>query len=96
MILCNPHNPVGKIWDGIRWSGSASSAGHHVRVISDEIHCDLTAPGCAYVPFASVSEHCRQISVTCIAPTKAFNLAGLQTAAVAVPDPVCARRCGAA
>ena len=89
MILCNPHNPVGKIWDRdtLERIGELCFR-HHVRVISDEIHCDLTAPGCAYVPFASVSEHCRQISVTCIAPTKAFNLAGLQTAAVAVPDPV--------
>ena len=57
-------------------------------VVSDEIHCDLTDPGCAYVPFASVSEHCRENSVTCLAPTKAFNLAGLQTAAVAIPNPV--------
>ena len=89
MILCNPHNPVGKIWDRetlgrigeLCWK-------HHVVVISDEIHCDLTDPGCAYVPFASVSKHCRDNSVTCVAPTKAFNLAGLQTAAVAVPDPV--------
>ena len=89
MILCNPHNPVGKIWD----RGTLERIGdlcwkHHVRVISDEIHCDLTAPGCSYVPFASVSEKCRENSITCIAPTKAFNLAGLQTAAVVVPNPV--------
>ncbi|MBO5070198.1 MAG: pyridoxal phosphate-dependent aminotransferase [Roseburia sp.] len=89
MILCNPHNPVGKIWDRetlerigeLCWK-------HHVVVVSDEIHCDLTDPGCSYVPFAAVSEHCSENSVTCIAPTKAFNLAGLQTAAVAVPGPV--------
>lgn len=89
MILCNPHNPVGKIWDRetlerigeLCWK-------HHVVVVSDEIHCDLTDPGCSYVPFASVSGHCRENCVTCIAPTKAFNLAGLQTAAVAVPNRV--------
>lgn len=89
MILCNPHNPVGKIWDRetlerigeLCWK-------HHVVVVSDEIHCDLTDPGCSYVPFVSVSEHCRENCVTCMAPTKAFNLAGLQTAAVAVPNPV--------
>ncbi len=57
-------------------------------VVSDEIHCDLTEPECEYVPFASVSEACRDNSVTCIAPTKAFNIAGLQTAAVSVPNPV--------
>ena len=59
-----------------------------VIVVSDEIHCDLTEPECEYVPFASVSEACRDNSVTCIAPTKAFNIAGLQTAAVSVPNPV--------
>ncbi len=61
---------------------------HHVIVVSDEIHCDLTEPGCEYVPFASVSEACRDNSVTCIAPTKAFNIAGLQTAAVSIPNAV--------
>ena len=87
MILCNPHNPVGKIWDKetLAKIGELCSR-YHVTVISDEIHCDLTAPGRSYIPFASVSETCRKISVTCIAPTKAFNLAGLQTAAVVVPD----------
>lgn len=87
MILCNPHNPIGKIWDRetlerigeLCWK-------HHVVVLSDEIHCDLTDPGCDYVPFASVSEHCRDNSITCIAPTKTFNIAGLQTAAVMVPN----------
>ena len=53
-----------------------------MTVISDEIHCDLTKPGTEYIPFASVDDTCRDISVTCIAPTKTFNLAGLQTAAV--------------
>ena len=46
-------------------------------MISDEIHCDLTIPGQEYIPFAPVSESCRNNSITCIAPTKAFNLAGL-------------------
>lgn len=88
MLLCNPHNPVGKIWDRetLRNIGELCVK-HHVIVISDEIHCDLTEPGYDYVPFASVSRECRENSITCMAPTKAFNLAGLQTAAVAVPDP---------
>ncbi len=86
-ILCNPHNPVGKIWDRetLARVGELCQR-HHVTVISDEIHCDLTLPGRDYVPFASASDVCRRISVTCIAPTKAFNLAGLQTAAVCVPE----------
>ena len=88
MILCNPHNPVGKIWDRETLAKIGElAARHHVVVLSDEIHCDLTLPGREYVPFASVSEECRANSVTCIAPTKAFNLAGLQSAAVYVPDP---------
>jgi cystathionine beta-lyase len=87
MILCNPHNPVGKIWDRetLKKIGDLCLK-HHVLVVSDEIHCDLTAPGSEYVPFASVSESCRENSITCIAPTKTFNLAGLQTAAVLVPN----------
>lgn len=89
MLLCNPHNPIGKIWDRETLARiGALCRKHHVVVISDEIHCDLTAPGRDYVPFASVSEDCRDNSVTCIAPTKAFNIAGLQTAAVCVPNPV--------
>lgn len=88
MILCNPHNPVGRIWsrEELRQVGELCRK-YHVTVISDEIHCDLTSPGREYIPFASVSESCRNHSITCIAPTKAFNLAGLQTAAVAVPNP---------
>lgn len=89
MLLCNPHNPIGKIWDRETLARiGALCRKHHVVVVSDEIHCDLTAPGRNYVPFASVSEDCRENSVTCIAPTKAFNIAGLQTAAVCVPNPV--------
>lgn len=89
MILCNPQNPGGKIWDREtleRVGGLCLK--HHVLVVSDEIHCDLTEPGKEYIPFASISEQFADNSITCIAPTKAFNLAGLQTAAVVVPDPV--------
>ena len=87
LILCNPHNPVGKIWgkETLKLVGELCSK-HHVLVLSDEIHCDLTKPGYEYTPFASVSETCRENSITCVAPTKAFNLAGIQTAAVIVPD----------
>lgn len=87
LILCNPHNPVGRIWDRetLEKIGDLCSK-YHVPVLSDEIHCDLTKPGVDYTPFASVSENCRRNSVTCVAPTKAFNLAGIQTAAVIVPD----------
>ncbi|MDE5908301.1 MAG: pyridoxal phosphate-dependent aminotransferase [Lachnospiraceae bacterium] len=89
MILCNPHNPVGKIWDRETLARIGELCfKHHVTVISDEIHCDLTAPDCEYIPFASVSERCRRISVTCITPTKTFNIAGIQTAAIVAADEV--------
>ncbi len=83
MIVCNPHNPVGKIWDKqtLARIGSLCKK-HHVLVISDEIHCDITEPGKQYVPFASASRECAEISVTCISATKAFNLAGMQCAGV--------------
>lgn len=88
MILCNPHNPVGKIWDkeSLEKVGELA-AKYGVTVISDEIHCDITKPKKSYIPFASVSETCRDISITCIAPTKCFNIAGMQTSAVVVANP---------
>ena len=60
---------------------------YSVAVIADEIHCDITRPGTRYTPFAAVSEACREVSITCIAPTKTFNLAGLHTSAVYVLNP---------
>lgn len=93
MILCNPHNPVGKIWDRDTLARIGDlCAKYHVIVLSDEIHCDLVAPGMEYVPFVSVSENCRRNSISLLAPTKAFNLAGLQTAAAVVLDPVLRHR----
>ncbi|MBR3667806.1 MAG: pyridoxal phosphate-dependent aminotransferase [Ruminococcus sp.] len=87
MLLCNPHNPIGRIWDRETLAKIGDLAyDNGVTVISDEIHCDITDPGCEYVPFASVSEKCRDNCVVCISPTKSFNLAGLQTAAAAVPN----------
>lgn len=88
MILCNPHNPIGRIWDKDTLSRIGElCCKNHVTVISDEIHCDLTSPSKSYIPFASVSDVCRNISITCIAPTKTFNIAGIQTAAVYAPNP---------
>lgn len=87
MILCNPHNPIGLIWDKdtllkigeLCWK-------HHVTIIADEVHCDITEPGQSYTPFASIHEHCAQISITCLSVSKAFNLAGLQSACIVVQD----------
>ena len=86
-ILCNPQNPVGKIWDKTTLKKMGElCAKYGVTVVSDEIHCDITAPGKSYVPFASVSDVCKNNSITCIAPTKAFNIAGLATSAVYIPN----------
>lgn len=83
MLLCNPQNPGGRIWTREELIRVAElCARYDVRVVSDEIHCDITAPGTSYVPFASVSDTARDISVTFISPSKAFNIAGLHSAAV--------------
>ncbi len=83
MILCNPQNPGGRIWsrDELAEVGRLAKK-YSVIVFSDEIHCDIVRPGKEYVPFLSVSEECREVGIAAIAPTKAFNIAGLHTAAV--------------
>ena len=90
MILCNPHNPVGRIWTKEELARiGALCHKHGVTVLSDEIHCDITAPGTeGYVPFASVNDECRRISVTAVASSKTFNIAGLQSACLFAEDPV--------
>lgn len=87
MILCNPHNPIGKVWDKetLRKIGELCLK-HNVLVLSDEIHCDLTYMDNTYTPFASISPEIAQNSITCIAPTKTFNLAGLQTSSIVIPN----------
>ncbi len=87
MILCNPHNPSGTLWTKKQLEKIGKLCfKHHVTVISDEIHCDIVDPGKKYVPFASVCPECASNSVTCISASKAFSVAGLQSAAVFVPD----------
>lgn len=89
MILCNPQNPTGNIWSRSDLSRIGELCKKYgVTVFSDEIHCDIAKPGKGYVPFASASETCAEISVTGIAPTKCFNIAGINTAAVVVPNPL--------
>ena len=88
LIFCNPHNPVGRIWsrEELRRVGEICKR-WGVAVLSDEIHCSVTNPDSkGYTPFASASETCRDISVSSVSASKAFNLAGLQSAAVIVPN----------
>ncbi len=84
MILCNPHNPIGKVWskETLKKIGELCIK-YSVLVVSDEIHCDLTY-GNSYIPFASISPEIAQNSITCIAPTKTFNLAGVQASNIIV------------
>lgn len=88
MILCNPHNPVGKIWDKKTLKRIAELCEKYgVTVISDEIHSPFTAPGKKYVPFASVSKSAEDISITCLAASKAFNIAGLHSSCLYIKKP---------
>ncbi|MEE1114991.1 MAG: MalY/PatB family protein [Eubacterium sp.] len=87
LLFCNPQNPGGHIWSKEELTRIAElCADNGVRVVSDEIHCDIVREGKEYVPFASVSETAARISVSCMSPSKAFNTAGIHSAAVCVPD----------
>ena len=92
-LLCNPHNPAGRVWtkeELKRMNDICLTYG--VRVISDEIHCELVMPGHRFTPFAAISDACRDNSVVLNSPTKAFNIAGLQIANIICADPAMRRR----
>lgn len=92
-LLCNPHNPVGRVWTREELARMGDiCARHHVRVVSDEIHCELMMPGSTFVPFAAVSEQNLSNSVTLCSPSKAFNIAGLQNAYLVCSDDEIRRR----
>ncbi len=86
-LLCNPHNPAGRVWkkEELQRMGEICQK-YDVFVISDEIHCELVMSGNEYTPFASLSDGFLKNSATCVAPTKAFNIAGLQIANIIVKD----------
>ena len=87
MILCNPHNPVGRVWTRVELAAlSEICLRHHVFVISDEIHGDFIWPGHVETPYASLSPEAALHSMTCTAPSKTFNLAGFQTSNLFIPD----------
>ena len=87
-LLCNPHNPVGRVWtrEELERMGEICHR-HNVFVVADEIHCELTYPGHDYTPWATLPEEMVLGSVSCISPTKAFNIAGIQIANVYARDP---------
>ncbi|WP_226669496.1 MalY/PatB family protein [Metabacillus litoralis] len=86
-ILCNPHNPSGRIWskDELTKIGNLCVK-HNVLILSDDIHSDLLLFNNSYTPLASVNEQIENITITCIAPSKTFNLAGLQASAVLISN----------
>ena len=93
MILCNPHNPSGRVWGrGELLKVADICRRHGVTVVADEIHCELVWPGHEYTPFCSLSEEIAATSVACVSPSKAFNIAGLQIANIVSRDEDMRRR----
>ena len=86
-ILCSPHNPVGRVWtvDELRRLGEIC-LNHHVIVVSDEIHCDFTWPEHPHTPFIKAVPEMAAHAIVCTAPSKTFNLAGLQASNIFIPD----------
>ena len=92
-LLCNPHNPTGRVWTKEELDRmNTICLKYGVKVVSDEIHCELMMPGYRFQPFAAVSEACRQNSVILNSPSKSFNIAGLQTANIICSQPSWRRR----
>lgn len=89
IIISNPHNPVGRVWTSDELMRLADIClAKNILLLSDEIHCDLILPGFCHTPVAGISGEIAEITVTCIAPSKTFNLAGLSTSSVVISNPV--------
>lgn len=92
-VLCNPHNPAGRVWTVDEMAKMNEICQRNgVKVIADEIHCEIVMPGYKYIPFASVSDDCLANSVTLLSPTKGFNIAGLQIANIVCSDEIVRKR----
>ncbi|MEW9096921.1 MAG: MalY/PatB family protein [Clostridiaceae bacterium] len=88
IILCNPHNPVGRVWtkEELTRLGEICLK-NNILIVADEIHCDLVFKEHKHIPFASICKEFEENSITCIAPTKTFNLAGLHVSNIVIPNP---------
>lgn len=87
-LLCHPHNPVGRVWTADELQKLASLCIRYgVKVVSDEIHSDLLLFGHRHIPLASLGKEIADLTITCVAPSKTFNLAGLHTSAVIISNP---------
>ncbi|MGN1146265.1 MAG: MalY/PatB family protein [Acetatifactor sp.] len=86
-ILCNPHNPVGRVWTREELSAVAEIClKHGVLVISDEIHHDFVYPGYEHTVFATIDDRLKDVTITCTSPSKTFNLAGLQVSNIFIAN----------
>jgi cystathionine beta-lyase len=89
LLLCHPHNPVGKLWSKEELETLVEICSRkNILIVSDEIHSDLILNGNVHVPLATISQKAADISLTCIAPSKTFNLAGLGTSALIIPNEI--------
>lgn len=87
LLFCHPHNPVGRVWtkeELITLDNICQK--NNILVVSDEIHCDIVYPGFKHIPFATISNHAALNSITCIAPSKTFNIAGLAISVMIIPN----------
>ena len=91
-LLCNPHNPAGRVWtcEELECMNDICLK-NKVKVVADEIHCELVMLGCCFTPFASISQSALDNSITCNSPSKSFNIAGLQIANIICSDPATRR-----
>lgn len=87
LLLCNPHNPTGRVWSKEELERLGEIClDNDILIVSDEIHADLVFKGFEYTPFAAISEKLADNSIICTAPSKTFNLAGLQTSNIIIPN----------
>ena len=92
-ILCNPHNPTGNVWSReILQRVGDLCVKHNILLVSDEIHSDLIYKGFKHIPVASLSDAIARNTITCMSPSKTFNLAGLSTAYLVISDPALRRQ----
>lgn len=88
LLFCSPHNPVGRVWTRQELEQVAELCRkHHLLVVADEIHCDFVWPGHQHIPFPTISEDIAQQTILCTAPSKTFNLAGLQISNCFIENP---------
>ena len=87
MLLCSPHNPIGRVWtkEELLQLGSLCTK-YNVIVVADEIHSDIIYADHTHTPFASLSEELAARTITCMAPSKTFNIAGLQASIIIIPN----------